>query len=132
MLGCGSSRLHDVRAVVTLDGEPLAEAEITLLPTRAIPTTAFGITDSAGETTFQTAELEGVFPGSYVAVVSKSIEERKLTNNEIRALAEAGIRYRPTIVELLPERYTKRETSDLRVRIGYWHTTELSFELLSE
>ena len=132
IFGCGSPRPYEIRAVVTLDGAPLAEAEVTLLPVREHAASAFGITDAEGAVAFKTRDLDGVFPGSYIVIVSKSVEERKLTNNEIRALAEAGIRYRPRIVELVPERYTRRETSGLRVRIGYWHSKKLTLDLRSE
>ena len=130
--GCGGSRLYDVRAVVTLDGEPLTGAEVTLLPERRNAASATGVTDEEGGVTFTTADLEGVFPGSYRAIFSKTIEERRLTNNEVRALTEAGIQYRPNIVEVIPENYTRRETSGLRVQIGYWRDNNLTFDLRTE
>jgi hypothetical protein len=132
IFGCGSPQPHEIRAVITLDGESLAEAEVTLLPVREHAASAFGTTDAEGAVTFRTGEIDGVFPGAYVMIVSKTAEERRLTNNEIRALAEAGIRYRPSIVELVPERYTRRETSGLRVRIGSWRSRDLTFDLKSE
>jgi len=132
IFGCGSPRPYDIWAVVTLDGEPLAEAEIFLLPVRENAASAFGITDTEGTATFKTADIGGVFPGSYIVIVTKTLEERKLSNNEIRALAEAGIRYSPNFVELVPEKHTRRETSDLRVKIGYWRPKKLTFDLLSE
>jgi len=132
IFGCGSPRPYEIQAVVTLDGEPLAEAEVTLLPVREHAASAFGITDAEGVVVFTTGEIDGVFPGAYVVILSRTAEERRLTNNEIRALAEAGIRYRPNIVEHVPERYTRRETSDLRVRIGYWRSRDLVFDLRSE
>ena len=131
IFGCGSPT-YDVRAIVTLDGEPLVEAEVVLLSVRENGVSITGITDTEGEVTFTTDEIAGVVAGSYIITVSKTVEERKLTNNEIRALAEAGIRYSPDIVELVPQKYTRRETSDLRVRIGYWHSNEWTLDLQSE
>ena len=134
IVGCGSPRPYDVRAVITLDGEPLAGAAVTFLPVRGNAKSAFGVTDMEGTVTFKTAvidgeAIDGVLSGSYIMIVSKTVEEQRLTNNEIRALAEAGIRYRPGIVELIPEKYTRRETSDLRIKIGYWQPTDLTFNL---
>jgi len=134
IFGCGSPRLYDVRAVVTLDDKPLEGAAVTLLPVRKNAVSAFGVTDTEGIVTFKTTVIDGevvdgVLPGSYTVIISKTTEERRLTNNEIRALAEAGIRYRPGIVELVPEKYTRRETSALQVRIGYWYPTDLTFNL---
>jgi len=131
LFGCGSPRPYDVRVVITLDGEPLTNAEISLQPIRENAASASGITDMAGEVTFKTGDIDGVFPNSYVVVVSKTIEEKRLSNNEIRALAEAGIRYSSGMVELVPEKYTRCETSDLKMKIGYWSSKDLTFDLWS-
>ena len=148
IFGCGSPRTYDVRIVVTLDGEPLEGATVVLLPVRENDASMTGITDMNGEVTFNTDDntdentddnadtadtnVGGIVAGSYIVTVSKTVEERRLTNNEIRALAEAGIRYNPDIVELVPLRYTRRDTSDLRMRIGYWRSNVLTLDLLSE
>ena len=134
ILGCGSPKPYDVRAVVTLNGEPLVGAEVTLISLQrdARAKSAFGTTDEEGQVTFKTGDIDGVFSGSYIAVVSQRVEERTLTNNEIRAFAEVGIRYRPSVIELIPERYTRSETSNLRVRVGYWRSKDLMFNLQSE
>ena len=137
IFGCGSPRTYDVLITVTLDGEPLTEAAVALLPVQENGTSAVGTTDTEGNVAFNMVEVDGIntggiVAGSYIVIVSKTVEERKLTNNEIRALAEAGIQYSPDIVELIPSKYTSRDTSDLRVRIGYWHSTVLTLDLHSE
>ena len=129
--------MYDVRIVVTLDGEPLAGATVVVVPVWENDTSITGMTDMNGEVTFNTDDnaetnVGGLVAGSYIVTVSKTVEEQRLTNNEIRALAEAGIRYNPDMVELLPLRYTLRETSDLRMRIGYWRSNVLTLHLLSE
>ena len=137
IFGCGSPRTYDVQITVTLDGEPLEEAMVMLLPVQNSDVQITGITDAEGKVTFNTDEtddtdVDGIVAGSYIVTVSKTAEERKLSNNEIRALAEAGIRYSPDIVELIPSKYTSRDTSDLRIRIGYWHSNVLTLDLHSE
>ena len=132
IFGCGNPKPYDIRAVVTLDGEPFVEAEVVLLPVRENNASAIGITDREGKVSFTTGEINGVLPGSYIMLISKIVEDKTLTNNEIRALAEVGIRYGPRMIELVPEKYTRRETSDLRVKIGYWYSKELSIDLQSE
>ena len=132
LFGCGSPRPYDVRAVVTLDDEPLTEAIVTLIPLRQNAASAFGVTDAEGNVAFLMDEIDGVIPGTYVAVISKKTEENLLTNNEIRALAETGIRYRPNVIELVPEKYTHSQTSDLIIQVGYWHPTTLTFDLRSD
>jgi hypothetical protein len=73
-----------------------------------------------------------VLPGSYIVVVTKPVEEKRLSNDEIRAFAEIGIRYKSRNIEYVPEKYTRRETSSLRIKVGYWQTKELTFDLWSE
>ena len=131
-IGCGSPEPYDVRAVVTLDGNPLTEAEVSLVPVWGNTVSAAGVTDTTGAVTFKTGGIDGVLPNSYIVVVSKTVEERKLTNNEIRALAAKGIPYSPNIIEFVPEKYTRRETSDLKLKVGYWHHHEFMLDLLSE
>lgn len=132
ILGCGSSRPYDVHAAVTLDDHPLPEANVTLVSVWKNKPAATGITDAEGHVTFKTGELDGVLPGTYVAVLSKIIEEKTLSNNEIRAFAEAGIRYVPKMIETVPQKYTKRETSDLKINVGYWHSPDRTLHLFSE
>ena len=130
--GCGGSTPYLLKAVVILDSKPLTEAEVILLPVRENAKSASGITNAEGEVTFKTEGEDGVFAGSYIITVSKIVEERRLTNDEIRALAEVGARYRPQMVELVPEKYTRRDTSDLKVKVGYWQPVELTLELYTE
>ena len=134
MFGCGSPRTYDVQFAVTLDGEPLEEATVVLLPVRDNDGSVTGVTDAEGNVTFNTDEIAGItiVAGSYIVTVSKTAEERRLSNNEIRALAEVGIRYSPDIVELIPSKYTHRDTSTLKVRIGYWHPNVVTLDLRSE
>ena len=132
ILGCGTPKLHAVRAVVTFDGKPLVGAEVLLLSVQNDTGSASGITDMEGKVAFQTSGEEGVFPGTYVVIVSKIVEEQMLSNSEIRALAEIGIQYKPAMIELIPEKYTRRETSDLKMTVGYWHTKNAVFDIQSE
>jgi hypothetical protein len=131
IFGCGSPKSYNVQAVVTLDDKPFAEAQITLLSIWDGGTSASGMTDSEGKVTFKMDEIEGVVSGTYIVTVSKTVEERTLSNNEIRALAELGIRYSPQMIELTPEKYTRRATSDLKIKVGYWASKQFSFELRS-
>jgi hypothetical protein len=132
IFGCGSSKLYDIRAVVTLDDNPLAEAEVVLLSVLTHVPSASGITNTAGEVTFKTNEADGVLSGSYIVTVSKTVDEKRLSNDEIRALAEIGIRYKTQRIELVPEKYTRSETTDLKIKIGYWQPEEWTLNLQSK
>jgi len=115
-----------------LDGEPFVEAEVSLVSSKENTKSASGMTDAEGKVTFRTEEVEGVFPGTYTVIVSKTAEENRLSNNQIRALAEMGIRYEANIIEWAPEKYTRRETSDLKIKVGYWSSKDLIFDLHSD
>ena len=132
IFGCGSPKPYDIRAVVMLDGKPFVEAEVLLVSGKENPKSAFGLTDAEGKVAFRTEEADGVFPGTYTVIVSKTTEEKRLSNNEIRALAEKGIRYEANIIEWAPEKYTRRETSDLKIKAGYWSAKDLIFDLHSD
>lgn len=129
LLGCGSSKTYDVQATVTLDGTPLAEAEVTFVPLWGKAKRAVGNTDQEGMVTFKTDERDGILPGSYTVIMSKVVDEKRLTNSEIRAFAEVGIPYREKKIELVPEKYTRSETSDLKAKVGYWYSPNLTFHL---
>jgi len=115
-----------------LDGKPFVEADVSLVSSKEDTKSAFGLTDDEGNVAFKTEERNGVFPGTYTVLVSKTAEEKKLSNNEIRALAEKGIRYEANIIELVPQKYTRRETSDLKIKVGYWSSKNLIFDLHSD
>jgi len=132
IFGCGSPKPYDIQAVVMLDGKPFVEAEVSLVLRKENTKFAFGMTDAEGKVTFMTEEVEGVFPGTYTVIVSKTAEEKRLSNNEIRALAEVGIRYTANTIELAPEKYIRRETSDLIIKVGYWSSKDLILDLHSD
>ena len=134
LFGCGNRGPYNVRAVVTLDDKPLAEAEVLLIPIQENVNTkpASGITDTEGVVMFKTEDVDGVFSGSYIVTVSKKIEEKRFSNNEVRAFAEVGIRLPLKSIEFVPEIYTRRETSDLKAKVGYWHSKDFMFNLQSE
>ena len=131
IFGCGSPKPYDIRAVVRLDGKPFVEAEVSLVSSKEGTKSAFGMTDAEGNVVFRTEERDGVLPGIYTVIVSKTAEEKRLSNNEIRALAEMGIRYEINMVELAPEKYTRNETSDLTIKVGYWSSKNFVFDLHS-
>jgi hypothetical protein len=132
IFGCGSPKPYEVETVVMLDGKPFAGANVSLVSLWDKTPSVVGVTDSEGRVTFQTGEVEGVLPGTYSVVVSKIVEERRLSNNEIRALAEMGIQYREQMIELSPEKYTQRKTTDLKMKVGYWSPKEFTFDLRSD
>jgi hypothetical protein len=128
--GCGYRRpaLVQPQALVTLDGEPVAEADVMLVPTgsgRAVK----GVSDQNGRIAFSTyGAADGVPPGSYKAIVTK----RELTKRGARKLAASRERSAAddngspnAMIELqdddyrslLPSCYAAVDTTDLMVTV---------------
>ena len=130
MAGCGYRRppLVRVEGVVTLDGEPVAEADVTLVPVgpgRA----ARGLASDTGRVAFSTyASGDGVIPGTYKAIVSKQ-ELTKRGARKVEALRSAPSPADETASEvmieftdgdyrnLLPVKYAGFDSTDLSVTI---------------
>ena len=129
--GCGYRRpsLTQVRGAVTLDGEPVAGADVLLVPVRP-GRAARGLADEAGNVVFSTyASGDGVIPGSYKAIVSKQ-ELTKRGARKMEAMRSAASPSAdPTVTEpmiqltdgdyrnLLPAQYAGVDTTDLTVTI---------------
>jgi hypothetical protein len=128
--GCGYRRpaLAQVEALVTLDGEPVAAADVTLVPVgpgRA----ARGLANDAGQVVFSTyGSRDGVIPGNYKAIVAKR-ELTKSGSRKMEVLRSAAAPSDPTASEsmveftdndyrhLLPAKYAGLATTDLTVTV---------------
>lgn len=75
--GCGGKGVIPVEAKFTLDGQPLADANVSFVRTDGQQgRAAFGTTDKTGLAKLTTYEpLDGVLPGKYSVVVVKPPEE---------------------------------------------------------
>ena len=69
--GCSSGNA-EVKGTVTLNGEPVSGAMITLIKEGEKPTTADGLSDANGNFTMQTGNQSGVPAGKYKVIVSKT------------------------------------------------------------
>jgi len=109
--GCGSGpRLTQVSGVVTLDGAPLADASICLIPTEEGPI-ANANSDAQGHFVLMTSNRPGVTPGQYRATVSKT---------ELQGVDPQQVGVYTNITEkwITPQRYGQVETSGLEYDIS--------------
>jgi hypothetical protein len=120
--------LAQVEALVTLDGEPVAAADVTLVPVGS-GRAARGLGNDAGLVVFSTyGSRDGVIPGSYKALVAK----RELTKSGSRKMEVSRSAAPPSdfmasesMVEftdddyrhLLPTKYAGLATTDLAVTV---------------
>jgi len=129
-IGCDSNRsglnLVPVEGTITLDGAPLAGADVEFTPQNVQAnadglggSSGFGNTDDSGHFEMYTASYNGIQPGEYLVRINK-VSDPEITDPEARV---------PEGKEMVPPRYNSR--SDLTVEIGEDGDTELQFDLKS-
>ena len=135
--GCGATedelpQRTVVSGVVTFDGEPVEGATITFRPVEENGQTANGRTDEEGQFTMGTFEgTDGVVAGDYTVMISKI-----KSNAPVEVLPEDDPNYdpdpkpEPPPENILPEKYSKAETSGLTVSVSNGEEiSDLKFEL---
>ena len=131
--GGGAIKTEGVTGVVTLDGEPLPNAEVYFTPVDKASGAlqSVGRTNEAGEYKLQTHSGKadaGTTPGDYVVTIScfDEVETGNMTTNddgeEIPEMEE---------VQRVPSRYLNGETSGLKATVVKGSNT-CNFDLKSE
>ncbi|MBQ9873541.1 MAG: carboxypeptidase regulatory-like domain-containing protein [Thermoguttaceae bacterium] len=141
-LGCGKkglSGLSGASGVITLDGQPVEGASITLWP-EGNGRSAGAVSDAKGVFTFQTLNAnDGVADGTYKVTVTKMSVENAYSDEEAKKFSEAGgkshkqvfgDRPEPKSVNALPQKYAKPDTSGLTLTIS-GASKDLKLELTS-
>jgi hypothetical protein len=135
-LGCSGSDANRPETAkaggqVTLDGQPVADASVSLSPDgpgRA----AFGKTDAQGMFTLATTPtIEGVVPGTYRVSVVKQRTEGGMTEAESQAYYETTGQPPPPprVTDELPEKYKAPATSELQVTVTAEGPNDFKFDL---
>jgi hypothetical protein len=146
--GCGDATntldTEYVEGVVTLDGEPVADATVTFVPVeegQGAPAT--GMTDQQGVYTLTaavTGEVSathgaGTLPGEYYVGVTKMIVETPMSEEEAEKM---GVEYispatdtPPSITHVVPERYNSPRQSGIRVAVQAG-SNDIPIELTSD
>jgi len=124
LAGCGGGpKPLPVSGIVTLDGQPVAQAGVLFCPREKGPM-GTGTTDANGKFELKTTNTPGVLPGEYnVAIIKKE---------ESGPIAFGVIDPRPQKVKwIIPQKYSNPETSSLKAKVGY-DQSELYFALSSK
>jgi hypothetical protein len=110
-VGCSKAGPEFVRAggLVTLDSKPLAEAGVMFTPIHGGPV-ASATTDGEGRFELHTLDHAGALVGAHAVSVTKGRTDVKQVANSPMPL----LRYIPE----LPEKYTRRETSQLTATVN--------------
>jgi hypothetical protein len=108
--GCSRDNFATVEGTVTLDGKNLDGGSVTFSPIAGGPL-SYGKIATDGSFHLQTATIQGVPPGKYIATVSypRGFPSPGMTEQEIYALQK------------VPIRYCKPNTSDLQFDIEPGH-----------
>lgn len=126
-----------VTGTITLDGEPVAGAHVSFSPNTNSPP-AFAVSDSRGRYELRTFDPgDGAIPGKYGISVTKEVREGG-TEFDSEAALEASIEEhgrRPLArktVNVLPKKYSTKETSGLTAEINVAKKNRFDLELVSD
>jgi hypothetical protein len=110
--GCSGNNFATVEGTVSLDGKNLDGGSVTFSPVAGGPL-SFGSIASDGSFHLQTATIQEVVPGQYVATVSyrRGRPSPGMSDREVEAL------------EKVPVRYCNQNTSDLRFSVKPGHNS---------
>ena len=132
--GCGPAEGPEVKGKVTLDGQPLADAQVVFEPMGKDDVELGGgmaKTGPNGEFEFIPDETTGqtLAPGQYAVVISKKIDKQGNTPNEedFGQLEAAGM-----LRQVLPARYSQRSETTLAAEIKAEEPNQLTFDLKSK
>ena len=137
--GCGPRppALEPTTGMVTLDGQPIDEATVTLAPTSGPSATASGITDSTGTFTLTTVvpgmgALAGIGAGEYWVTITKvKSASTAQVSDDPGLVAAVSENEPPKVTYAVPKGYGDANTSGLKATIAKGKN-ELKFELDSK
>jgi len=120
--------------VVTLNGAPVTNAQITFSPRGQSGKAAFASTDGSGRFTLSTfADGDGAVPGEYDVAITKTVTEGKeWTDEEIAAYTakhKGAMPPPPKVTYEVPEKYGRATTSELSATVSQEVPNEFKFDL---
>lgn len=129
LAGCSgtSSAGAEATGVITLDGTPLPNAFISLIP-KGSGSSAYATSDDQGNFTVNSSgSVTGLAPGEYVVVV----EQGEASADESAESESAGVGEASSGNSIIPKKYLNEGTSDLTVTVSEGEQTSLTLELSS-
>lgn len=121
--GCGGApegpTLYPVKGKVTLEGQPVPNATVMFQPSSG--PVATGVTDANGEFTLKTGAQEGAVAGTHQVSVVATAGEKVMENpspDDLAALSTDPKQKPAEPKSLIPERYSKFETSQLTATVS--------------
>lgn len=139
--GCGGGgsvnpplELVPTSLTVTLDGKPLADADVSLVFQGPAPkgfTGSGGRTDANGKLEVKTGQKSGTVVGTFKALVNKLMmpDGSPIKNDPASGIDLEQLRQQGQVKETVPERYTSIDTTDLTVNVAKGGKNELELKL---
>lgn len=139
LAGCGGKPVDPNRpktvpasVTITYQGQPVADATVTLQPTSGQPRGAMARTDAEGKAVLWTYDPgDGVIPGAYKVTVIKqpaAPDTSSMTPEEYNKFAETAGNAPPPQNEL-PAKYADANASDLTLDVAEGADNNATFEL---
>ena len=136
LVGCkkevGLEGLYPLKGKITLDGEPVEGASISLSPTFSGENarSAGAKSDAAGVFNIQTVmPNDGVYPGEYTISVRKMVATNTYTEEEMAAANATGESLKNDSNNVLPSMYANGKSSGLKVTVVAGKNEELIIDL---
>ena len=143
--GCGPKGFSKTKVKITMDGAPVADATVTLVPDSADTTVgASGKTDAQGICELTAPNKPGVAKGSYKVTVVKSESVEADSNDPTKSMQKyfesqqggkkqpgggvPGAGGAPEVKSELPIKYAKPDTTDLTLKVPVDGVPELKLQ----
>jgi len=125
LTGCGGGpKPLPVSGVVTLDGQPVADAGVMFCPAENGPM-ASGTTDAKGKFQLKTTNALGAMAGQYRVAISKKEESGPKSKSGMIDPRLIKVKW------IIPQKYSNPETSGLKAAVGR-DQSEFTFALVSQ
>jgi hypothetical protein len=118
--GTSGAGLVPVSGQVTLDGEPLAGAQVIYIPARqdGQAVTATATTDNRGNYSLLTNIGPGAMPGAYRVIVSKYVgSDDKPISQSLEGASPTHVMDSSKAKQALPSRYSDSEQTELQLEV---------------
>lgn len=139
-IGCGKKTtelkldLVPMSGTVTLDGIPVADANVILVYTGTPPESFVGsgaVSDAQGHYEVQTMGKKGTVAGTYQVTVSKQVSANGTALKPEEGIDIEQLRMAGGVKETMPGKYTNPATTDLKVTVEKGKTDGYNLELKS-
>ncbi len=145
LAGCGSpANIAPATGVITMGGEPVAEAKVMFHPIDGGPRNSYGTTNSKGEFKVSTYGMnDGAIVGRHVVTITKvdTKDQVKFDANELAKTGYSGAGYEkmmgPNAAKnrekdlsyIIPAKYSSKDTSGIEVDVVKGETNHFPFDL---